>query len=244
MSLTLYQFPISHFCEKARWALDFKALDYTTKNLLPGQHVKVIRRLAAQSSVPVLEHEGRSIQGSEQILTYLDEKFPARKLTPVNSGEAQAALEWERYLDKEIGVHVRRYVYQTLLQHPSLVTGFFATGGPFWWRPWLRLIYPKLVTVMRKRMNINPATAAESKQRVLMALERLNDSVGDSGYLVGAGFSRADLTAAALLAPLFMPPQYGLNWPAALPEPLHSEVAALEPQLQWARDIYARYRGA
>jgi len=242
MSLTLYQFPISHFCEKARWALDYKGLDYTTKSLLPGPHIKVTQKLGVKSSVPILVHDGRSIQGSEAIITYLDEQFPENKLTPVSSEDAQAALEWERYLDKEIGVHLRRYVYHTLLDHPKLVIGFFATGGPFWAKPFLKFGYPKLSRIMRKLMDINKVTAADSKQHVLIALERLNDALDDKDYLVGDRFTRADLTAAALLAPLFMPPKYGLDWPEAMPEPLQSEVEALEPQLQWAREVYRKHR--
>jgi glutathione S-transferase len=39
--ITLYQFQFSHFCEKARWALDYKDLPYTCKNLLPGLHTRV-----------------------------------------------------------------------------------------------------------------------------------------------------------------------------------------------------------
>ena len=242
MALVLYQFPISHFCEKARWALDYKGLDYTTKNLLPGLHVKTTKKLAARSSVPILEHDGRSVQGSEQIITYLDEHFPEKKLTPVNSHDAQFALEWERYLDREIGVHLRRYVYHTLLQHPDLVIGFFATGGPFWAKPFLKVVFPKLSRTMRKLMDINEATAAKSRQSMLMALERLNDALDEKSYLVGERFSRADLTAAALLAPLFMPPQFGLAWPAAMPEPLQSDVRALAPQLAWAEKIYQQHR--
>ncbi|RLT96323.1 glutathione S-transferase family protein [Ketobacter sp.] len=241
-SLVLYQFPISHFCEKARWALDYKGLDYTTKNLLPGLHVKTTKKLAAKSSVPVLVHEGRSIQGSEQIITYLDEHFPDKKLTPVNSQEAQSAREWERYLDKEIGVHLRCYLYHTLLDHPDMVIGFFAKDGPFWAKPFLKVMFPKLTRTMRKLMDINEATAAKSRQAVLMALERTNDAVDENKYLVGNRFSRADLTAAALLAPLFMPPQYGLDWPATLPEPLQSEVKAMEPYLVWAKEIYRKHR--
>jgi glutathione S-transferase len=34
--ITLYQFQFSHYCEKARWALDYKGLAYAPKNLLPG----------------------------------------------------------------------------------------------------------------------------------------------------------------------------------------------------------------
>lgn len=242
MSLTLYQFPISHFCEKARWALDYKGLDYTAKTLLPGLHVKTTKKLASRSSVPILVHDGRSVQGSAQIITYLDEQFPDKKLTPVNSEEAQLALEWERYLDGEVGIHVRRYAYNTLLNHPKMVIGFFAKGGPFWAKPFLTLSYPKLARLMRKGMDINEATAAESKQRVLVALERINDALDEKQYLVGNRFTRADLAAAALLAPLFMPPEYGLDWPEQLPEPLRADVDALEPQLAWAREIYKKHR--
>ena len=95
---------------------------------------------------------------------------------------------------------------------------------------------------MRKLMNINEATAAKSRQTVLMALERMNDALDENQYLVGNRFSRADLTAAALLAPLFTPPQYGLDWPDKMPEPLQSEVNALEPQLVWAKEIYRKHR--
>ena len=37
--IELYQFPISHFCEKIRWTLDYKGLSHKTRNLLPGLHV-------------------------------------------------------------------------------------------------------------------------------------------------------------------------------------------------------------
>jgi len=242
MSLVLYQFPLSHFCEKARWALDYKGLTYKTKNLVPGPHLKTTKKLAAQSSVPILAHDGRIIQGSRQIITYLDEHFPDKKLTPVNSQEAQAALEWERYLDDEIGVHLRRYMYHTLLRRRRPVIGFFAANGPFWAKPLLWLVFPKLAARMRKFMEINATTAEQSKQRVLKALKRLNETLGNKKFLTGDYFSRADLTACALLAPLFMPPKYGLRWPQRLPEPLQADITTLAPQLRWARDTYAKYR--
>ena len=83
MALKLYQFAISHYCEKIRWALEYKGLNYETVNLLPGQHVKTIRKLTGQaSSVPVLEHDGQVVQGSAAILDYLDQAFPEHSLTP------------------------------------------------------------------------------------------------------------------------------------------------------------------
>ncbi|TDH76046.1 glutathione S-transferase N-terminal domain-containing protein, partial [Acinetobacter baumannii] len=34
----LYQFPLSHYFEKARCLLDHKELDYVEHNLIPGFH--------------------------------------------------------------------------------------------------------------------------------------------------------------------------------------------------------------
>ena len=34
----LYDFRFSHYSEKARWALDFKGIPYTSRHLLPGFH--------------------------------------------------------------------------------------------------------------------------------------------------------------------------------------------------------------
>ena len=49
---TLYQFSFSHFCEKARWAIDYKEETYTIKNLLPGPHLNVTKKLAPKTCVP------------------------------------------------------------------------------------------------------------------------------------------------------------------------------------------------
>ena len=242
MSLVLYQFPISHFCEKIRWALDYKGLDYKSKNMLPGQHVKFTKKVAPGTSVPVLKHNDRYIQGSSKIITYLDDQFPNKKLTPVSPQASQASIEWERYLDMEFGIHVRRYVYHTLLKHRSPVIGFLASGGPFWAKPILWFKFPQLVKGMRKFMDINDTTAEQSRQHIKKALQRINDTVAKNDFLAGDYFSRADLTACALLAPLFMPPQYGLVWPKKLPEPLQSEIDEMLPQMQWAKNVYSKYR--
>ncbi len=242
MAITLYQFPISHYCEKARWALDYKGLDYRIKNLLPGLHLKVTTKMARKSHVPILDHDGVIVQGSNKIISYLDDTFPENKLTPVNPQQAQAALEWERYLDEEVGIHLRRYMYHTLLEHPPVVLGLLTQGSPWFQRNLFKLMFPKVRKLMRKHMQIDAASAAASRQRVETALERLHAVVSEQPFLVGDRFSRADLAACALLAPLFMPVKYGLKWPAALPEPLLSETRDWQDKLAWAKGIYDQYR--
>lgn len=77
--ITLYQFPISHFCEKARWVLDYKGLAYQSKNLLPGFHIKSVKKVAAKSSVPILLIDGEAIQGSPEIIDYPDQHRSDRR---------------------------------------------------------------------------------------------------------------------------------------------------------------------
>ena len=129
--MRLYQFPISHYCEKARFALDYKGLEYSVKNLLPGVHRLTTTRLGKGSSVPLLSHAGNGIHGSAKIITYLDEIAPERPLTPADPVLCEETLTWERWLDEEVGVDVRLYCYHVLLQHPEVVTGLFTTDAPW-----------------------------------------------------------------------------------------------------------------
>ena len=81
--IKLYQFPISHYCEKIRWVLDYKSLDYEITNLLVGRHRDVTLKLAPKSAVPVLVHDDVAVQNSSDIVTYLETTFPDPSLTPV-----------------------------------------------------------------------------------------------------------------------------------------------------------------
>lgn len=243
MALTLYQFPVSHFCEKARFALQFKGVEYRVVNLLPGLHARTTRAIAARSSVPVLvTDDARPVQGSAEIISYLDDAYPERLLTPLHPEQRQQALEWERWLDRGIGVDVRRYCYHHTLPDRRLSIALLGADGPWYGRLYLRCGYRRLERTMRRLMAIDADSAAQSLQRIEAALERLCRQYDRADYLVGRQFSRADLTAAALLAPLFQPDTYGMVWPQPMPAALQATMARLAPRLDWARRLYRDYR--
>ncbi len=240
--LTLYQFPISHFCEKARWALDYKQVDYKVRNILPGLHTLKTKKIAAHSSVPILVHDDKVIQNSNDIITYLDEMFPQHRLTPKDNLSREEALEWETYLGKEIGVHLRRCFYHILLDYPDIVIPFFTHNGPWYGKIYLRFMYPKLKIRMHERMKVNDDTAQESLEHLRMAIEKLHSHYQEHEFLVGDQFTRADLTAASLLAPLHKPGKYGLDWPERLPEKLEVIIDKFEEQTQWVVKFYKKFR--
>ena len=207
--LKLYQFPISHYCEKVRWALDLKGLHYQTQNLLPGFHIKVIRQFSKSTAVPLLKHGDHAIQGSAEILDYLDTIKVDTCYTPV---DATLAREWESRLDSELGPATRVFAYYYLLDQPKIIVPWLSTGLPFFSRWLFRLLFPKIAQVMRKKMRINDETANASRAVIEHLLTEVAQIYRTEKYLAGEHFSRADIAACSLLAPLFMPQEYGIHW--------------------------------
>lgn len=239
--LILYQFPISHFCEKIRWTLDHKKLEYQTSNLLPGPHVSKTKKLAAKSTVPILVHNKKIIQNSSDIITYLDEAFPQQPLTPDQENEKKETLDWEIYLDKEIGVHIQIYVYSVLLDHPSILIPYFCHNGPWYAKHFYKIIYPNLRKKMIHFMNINEQTAQQSKQHLEMAIDKIYMHLQEHKFLAANTFTRADLTAASLLAPICKPKGYGIVWPQ-YPDKLEALIEANHNKIAWVQKLYEKYR--
>jgi glutathione S-transferase len=245
MAIRLYQFAISHYCEKVRWALDYKGLSYETISLLPGQHVKTIRKLTGgDSSVPVLDHDGHRVQGSKEIIDYLDETFPENPLTPSDPEAREAAIAWERRLDDEVGPAVRCYSYHHFLQRPKVVVPLLAAGTPFYNRILLKLAFSRVDEIMRKWMKINEKTAELSRETMEAYLTELAEAYQQKPYLAGDSFSRADLAAAALFAPMFQPEQYPVPWPkpARIPRDIKAWLDQWQPQIAPLERTYAANR--
>ncbi|PWQ93695.1 glutathione S-transferase family protein [Leucothrix arctica] len=240
--LKLHQFPISHYCEKARWALEIKELQYRKVNLLPGPHIKKAKKIAKRSSLPILEHDGVFIQESSDIITYLDNNFSRRSLTPEQPKEQELAAAWESFADREIGPAVRLLCYSTLLDHPGIMIPLFTKNGPWYGRWALKPAFPKIAESMRDMFKITPQSAIEAENKVSTALDNLNATLGDREFLVGDTFTRADLSVASLLSPLIMHRTYGVEWPDSMPEPLASQMTSFHDRLGWVEHIYDNFR--
>jgi len=239
--IKLYQFPISHYCEKIRWTLDFKCLEYKAINLLPGLHIKTTKQIARYSSVPVLTDGDVCIQNSSKIISYLDTKYPEHNLTPKEHKVRKDALEWERYVDVELGIHVRVCCYHILLEYPDIVIPFFTHKGPWYGKLVIKLSFNKLKTKMRQLMKINVSTFKHSKAKMGEAIDKIYNHLQHNEFLAGNKFTRADLAAASLLAPLVMPNGYGLNWPKKIPVELLKLQNEFKHKITWVNEIYNKY---
>ncbi|OGQ07418.1 MAG: hypothetical protein A3G32_05245 [Deltaproteobacteria bacterium RIFCSPLOWO2_12_FULL_40_28] len=240
----LYQFKLSHFCEKACFALDYKKVPYQVINLIPGPHLFYVKRIAPKTTLPVLKDGNTIIQDSTEILNYLENKYPSPPLD--NEKNHNEIIEWEEYLDEDVGIHLRRYFYFHILPRRKLATYSLTQGLGFFQKCLFWLLWPLIKKAMTKQMRINPESAARSLARLRNALARINLRLTEGSFLVGDSFSRADLTAATLLAPLFFPEKHPFIWPKEKEWPptlleLRSEYKNT-PVAPWVNWIYKQFR--
>lgn len=244
--LKLYQFAFSHFCEKACWALDYKQQPFDMVNLLPGLHVLWSRRLAAGTSLPILWDGAYIVQDSSAIIDYLEQRWPQPALTPSAPDLAMQAREWEHWLGEEIGVPLRLWFYRHVLAQRHYAMAFLLRGASRRQGLLLRCLFPLIRPAMYHKMKINHANAAAARLQLEQALDKLEAAVQGRDYLVGDAFSRADLTAAALLWPLLPWEGDEAAMQARLPEVVWQwrQGFVQRPLYAWLQRIYRQHRPA
>ena len=183
--IEFYQFPFSHFCEKARWALDYKGVAYRTVNYLPVFHFIPVRTIAPKSSVPVLRDGKAVVQGSGQIIDYLDGKYPESPLTPRDPEAAKQALEWERYCDEEIGVMARRWFYYHALADRRVALGFLLQGAPRYKRALFALAFPLVRLVMTAVHGYHRRDGRGERKALAPRVEKIGRGLGGAAFSCG-----------------------------------------------------------
>ncbi len=244
---TLYIFAISHYCEKARWALDYLGIDYRLRYVAPGEHMKIAKQLGCPgTSVPYLALKDRVIQGSADIITWAESTRSSngKRLTPDADIERAAAIE--KRIDDIAGVHLRRFYYsEALVEHPSTVRPIFTKHLPLLKKLPIIVGWGKIRSIMKKRMDLGKQQGEESQAITDAELAWIDDLLSDGrAYLVGNRFSRADISVASLLSPLVLPEQHPTYVGLTHPPRLAATVAAWDerPSLRWVRDVYAKHR--
>ncbi|MGB5267000.1 MAG: glutathione S-transferase family protein [Polyangiales bacterium] len=240
-STTLNTFALSHFCENARWALDYKGVSYTETSWAPMLHMLRTWRLP-KTYTPVLNIDGRVIQESAAICAYLEERFPEPELVPAEHREEVLRLADEA---RSLGPHVRRMVYLALGEDPKLLEKAWALNLGSTEARIQRLVFPASRRLAFKALRVNPEETARSEKIVRGFLEERDASFRDpSRFLVGDTFTLADLTTASILSPLARPAEHPFYPRMAYGEAGDRWVEQMQGyrMIDWVRDCYARHR--
>ena len=246
MSVILWHIEISHYNEKARWALDYKAIPHERRVPMPGLHgarALVLTR-GSQRRLPVIEIDGRRIGDSTAIIAALEEYAPEPPLYPADPQERTRALALEDWFDEQLAPALRRLVWHHALADMDATIAYLFTRPAPKRERFLRATAPIAKRFVRMDYDVSDATAAQARADVVAAMDKLESELQPSGYLVDDGFTVADLTAAALFTPLIAPPQRPYVPSTIVPSLLGLREELTErPGGQWIFDMYARHRG-
>ena len=152
----------------------------------------------------------------------------------------------EQRLDDVLGVHVRRFYYsEALVDYPQSVRPIFTKDLALIQRWLVTAAWGTIRKLMIKGMDLGPEQGLQSRQLVTTELDWLDGLLADGrSFFSGNSLSRADITAASLLAPLVQPEQQ----PAYSDIQISPKVAVACKEweqrrcLQWTRKIYQTCR--
>jgi glutathione S-transferase len=244
---TLWQIDVSHYSEKARWALAWKGVEHRRRSPVPGAHMAVALWLThgAQYTFPVLSIDGRRIGDSTAIVAVLEELFPEPPLYPAEIGQRRRALELEEFFDEELGPYIRRLAWHEFGNDRESFVELMEQTAP---RPLAKFgrptaAYARAYTALRFGAG-NAREAERSRAKILAGLDRLEAELGDGEYLVGEQFSVADLTAASLFYPLALPEEGPLQADSPSARGFQEFRQPLEQRrgVEWAKEMFRRHR--
>lgn len=220
-SLIFFSLSCSHYCEKARWALDRAGVLYKESKHVVLFHMFFTRGLGGGTSCPKFVM-GRSteqvvLQESPDILHFAEKNIrrEENRLYPSEPEARKLVQSWEVKLDRRLGPHVRRWAYCYLLFEKCsyrLLTG----GAPLWERVLGWFLMPFLRRIIYNALYCNkPGAIENSLKNIEEIFEEVDDALADGRpFICGSRFTAADLTFASLSGPMIMPPGHGYALPS------------------------------
>jgi glutathione S-transferase len=221
----LITIPISHYSEKARWALEYLQIPFQELAHMPPFYRQATKKYGG-TSVPVLVTNTGAATDSTDILRYLDRLYP-EQLYPIDPQLQLLGTELEILFNLKLGVHTRRWGYSYALT-PELIYPRWTLGVPIWEKLLFPILFPKIRSKVQELFDITETSAAESYREVQIIFDRVTNVLSDGRkYLLGDRFSAIDITFAALAAPIIQPPEHPIS-----PTPLELLPAQMQTDIR------------
>jgi glutathione S-transferase len=203
---------LSHFCEKARWALDRAGVGYIERAYPPILHYAATLRFR-QRSTPILVTPHGVLRDSTAIVRHADQFLTeGDRLFPSDRTDLAEVERLVQLFDEKLGTATRRIAYFYLLDDRAVFTRTALARSGAVERAIFRASRPAVVQTIRRGLKIDRRGAQKSEERLEAVFDEADTLLVRGGpYLLGSRLTAADLTFAALAAPLLIPDRY--PWP-------------------------------
>ena len=243
--LELYQFELSQFSEKIRLILDYKGLEYKKIEVTPGIGQLDLYKMSGQRQVPVLKDGDTVISDSTEIAFYLDRKFPAKPIVPVDSIQRAQCLIMEEWADESIGLKGRTAFVGALNQNPNFRTSILPKEVPDFFKNILGAVPGDVLDFFGSGVGLGGDAVKYAQRGLKQDLEALTAMVQNQPYLLGEQPTLADFSVAALSILLKFPAGDYLDIPEYLKGkgiPGLGDNAEYAPFFEWRDRLYLDFR--
>ena len=191
----LHQYQVSPFAAKVRRCLHFKGVAFRAINYgLTG--VGKIRKLSPAGKAPVLEHNGRIIPDSTDIIEHLEACYPQRPVYPADPRERAMAHVLEDWADESL------YFYDlTMRSWPGNAT-WLADDLVMEDSGVMKRVFHRLAPKLIAKQGRDQGTGRKPQEAVCADAARHFDAietlVADREWLVGDTLSVADIAVVSM----------------------------------------------
>jgi glutathione S-transferase len=196
--ITLYQFEISPFCDKIRRALHWKGQPYQIREISIRESLTELKKINPAGKLPCLEHHGRFVADSTEIIHYLEETWPDPPLLPEDPAQLALCHLLEDWADESLYFYEMRLRFT--LSHnaqrwiPELLAhdGFAVrTVGP--------CLVPRAMSSVLDKQGVGRKPLDAVLRDVQRHLDAVSNLLGERDWLVGEALSLADIAVFAQL---------------------------------------------
>ncbi|MEM8602521.1 MAG: glutathione S-transferase N-terminal domain-containing protein [Cyanobacteria bacterium P01_H01_bin.121] len=245
--LELYQFELSHYCEKIRLMLNYKGLPYQAQEVAPGIGQVKLFQLSGQRQVPVLKDGEQVITDSTAIAQYLEQKFPEHLVIPSDPKQKALCLMMEEWADSSIGLNGRVAMIGAFNQHPDFRAAFLKGILPDSLQNFVRALPGDALTLLGTSVGFGADAVKAAHIALAQNLEALCLILAEQPYLLGEQPTLADFAVAGLSMYVCFPTSPALNIPLALKGmgvPGLADRSEFAPFFSWRDQLYADFRKA
>ena len=243
--LYLYQFELCPYCEKVRFILDYKGLEYNKIEVTPGVGQFELLRLSGKTKVPVLKDGDTIVADSTEIALYLERKYPEPRLIPEDSLAKGQCLLIEAWADESIGPNSSKAFVGALNQYGNFRSSILPNNVPDFLKNIVRSVPGELLDLMGTGVGLGGDSVKESLANLKQNLEALSLILANRSYLTGDRPTLADFAVAGLTLTIKFPEGSYLNIPEELKGkgiPGLADHSAYDVFFNWRDRLYADYR--
>lgn len=243
--LELYQFELSHYCEKVRFILDYKGLPYRKVEVTPGIGQLDVFRMSGQRQLPVLKDGSEVIADSTAIADYLERQYPDRPIIPTEPRLRGLCLLIEQWADESIGLNARKCMIGEMGKDSAFRQAFLPADVPDLVKTALGSVPNEVFGVLELGAGLTPDALKEAQDAMKRDLTALCFILDQQPYLVTDQPTLADFAVAALTMYVKFPDGGYLDLPDALKGKGVkgiADIGTFEPFFTWRDTLYRNFR--